>query len=97
MYLLLGEAAVLGTEFDATADADNVQLDADNVQLEADNVQLDAVRAMASGYAALASDAAAEDAHDRLAVLLSSDPGSSVYARLGFLTLHRDTLWIGTR
>lgn len=49
------------------------------------------------GIGALATDAAANIAPNLPAALLASDPGRPVYERLGFLTVLRFTLWIGSR
>jgi hypothetical protein len=49
------------------------------------------------GFGAAITHAAATTETDRPAMLLASDPGRSVYERLGFLPLLRFTLWVGGR
>ncbi len=49
------------------------------------------------GYGAAMTAAASLAAPDQPAMLIASDLGRGVYARLGYLPLLRYTLWIGTR
>jgi GNAT superfamily N-acetyltransferase len=49
------------------------------------------------GYGALLTDAVSGDDPARPAVLIASDAGRDVYARLGFRAITRFTLWAGSR
>lgn len=49
------------------------------------------------GYGAALTAAASVAAPDRPAMLIASDDGRGVYDRLGYLALHRHTIWLGLR
>jgi hypothetical protein len=49
------------------------------------------------GFGAAITHAAATTLTDRPSMLISSDPGRSVYERLGYLPIMRYTLWVGER